>query len=653
MVLNPGSIAVWTASSPALGEAYGDFLRQMREQPQVTPNHVFRDPLGFPTTCFRLGKDVMIALGGLPEAGGAATYSELSDRLAEFGITETEGRLRGLPTTTPPHLQEQTAGVRILYDQLRHTFGETAELGRRSLALAARDQINKLVLGSLDPGTFDLEKVLGLAASSLVILMDVEGSWALASRRPARLTCVTRGGPATQLEAIQRTWEIASTAGDDPTAALEEAFRDWDAGYSVAPLHALYSSRTTRLSIGVLAPAGMAPAGSDVLMLDHLLSPLAISCELASLYSALKRQVHTVLNAISHPVVVMDPDGRVGVVNDPATALLSELGIKLQLGQPVYSRGFGLALENAVREAIKGRRLSRELDQYPTGVMLNWTVSPLVDDDQGTAGAILVFEDVTETVLFHQLFHQRTLDWEKLNIAGQMASSLAHEIRSPLAAALGAIQLVQIPGCDAKREDVLARLHSELGRMNKTLTDYLTIARPQSHPRPEWFDARLPFRELELLLRGEARLHDVELVVSVTDDNLSPVYGDADSMKQVFLNVARNAFEAMPDGGRLQITLRRAGQSVLMEFEDTGPGIPEHLRDQVFRPFFTTKVNGTGLGLAVSRTIVRGMGGDLTIANTGRPGTLFTVELPFPDAEQAGRLTAANGGSGSEQAEGT
>lgn len=623
---NAGHLTDWVTVSRALLRAYVRFLRGLCAQLPAGREPVFaHDPLGLPAVSMRIDQHAIVVLGGVPHDAGPSTHAQLSRRLAVFGVAVPEQCLKGLPAVSPAELLAKAHDVRALYEQLSRALAETTHLGRKSLALAAVDQINRLVLGSLGPDEFDLGKVLQLAASLLVMLLDAEAAWAFSAHWPSQLTTVWRGVDDWRFSGIRRGLEQAWAELGDLQPLLSRQLVYPENGEPLRSLFRSYSSRTARLTIGVLTPPQRGDGDHAGSVLGALLAALAVSCELSSLYCALRRQMGTVLNAMRHPVVVVDFMGRAGVINRAAAGLLAQLGVELRPGQCLYGRGLGLAIEAAVAGAIRGKTASAPHERFPGGLVLSWSASPLTDDDQSPNGAVLVFEDVTE---FAQL-RQHMLDRERITIAGQMAVSLAHEIRSPLAAASGAIQLAQLAGGDAKREDVLARLQGELERINGMLSDYLALARPQGPHGAELVDMCELLREVEPVLRGEAGCHDVDLVISLPSEKLPPVRGEAAELRRVFLNIGKNAFEAMPDGGHLHVALHRDGQTAVVEFQDTGSGIAEQLRSQVFRPFFTTKVDGTGLGLTLCSTIVRAMGGEIAVADSDGTGARIVIRLPL------------------------
>jgi len=124
------------------------------------------------------------------------------------------------------------------------------------------------------------------------------------------------------------------------------------------------------------------------------------------------------------------------------------------------------------------------------------------------------------------------------------------------------------------------------------------------------------------------------------DEELPPVPLDARLVRQAVLNVAINAVQAMPRGGRLRVKLRREPDAALLEIEDSGAGIPEEVRHRIFEPFFTTKASGTGLGLAVVKRIVDGHGGEIAVSSPPGGGTVFAIRFPLapPGAEEEAHL---------------
>ena len=241
--------------------------------------------------------------------------------------------------------------------------------------------------------------------------------------------------------------------------------------------------------------------------------------------------------------------------------------------------------------------------------------------------------------------YERMKERDRLAALGEMAAGLAHEIRNPLGAIKGAAQL--LVDADGKPVPVqegtefLSIIVEEVNRLNRVVTQFLDYARPYKGDAAEVDLNDVVRRTLHLVgSQDEEEDSPVTFDVRLADD-LPRVRGDAEQLRQVFLNLALNAVQAMRDGGTLTVsTGRRAsrrrgepGAFVEVRFHDTGPGISREHMKNLFIPFFTTKEKGTGLGLPISQRIVTQHGGIFEVRSepSKRRGTTFTVVLPVAD----------------------
>jgi len=239
--------------------------------------------------------------------------------------------------------------------------------------------------------------------------------------------------------------------------------------------------------------------------------------------------------------------------------------------------------------------------------------------------------------------YERMKERDRLAALGEMAAGLAHEIRNPLGAIKGAAQLlVDADGKPVPVQDgteFLAIIVEEVNRLNRVVTQFLDYARPYKGDAAE-IDLNEVVRRTLQLVESLDEGRRVTFEARFTDD-LPRVRGDAEQLRQVFLNLGLNAMQAMPDGGTLTVsTSRRAarrrgepGAFVEVRFHDTGPGISREHMKNLFIPFFTTKEKGTGLGLPISQRIVTQHGGIIEVRSEPhkRRGTTFTVVLPVAD----------------------
>lgn len=236
--------------------------------------------------------------------------------------------------------------------------------------------------------------------------------------------------------------------------------------------------------------------------------------------------------------------------------------------------------------------------------------------------------------------YERVKERDRLAAIGEMAAGLAHEIRNPLGAIKGAAQLlVDADGKPIGMDDAgefLGIIVEEVNRLNNVVTQFLDYARlERSEPEKSELDLNGVVQKTAALLEKDESAEDVTLEVRL-DDLLPPVSGDAEQLKQVFLNLGLNALHAMRErGGTLEIITSRRRRSRLgygsfseVRFRDTGVGIPRDDLKNLFIPFFTTKERGTGLGLAISQRIVSQHGGTIEVRSVPGQGSTFSVFLP-------------------------
>ncbi len=272
------------------------------------------------------------------------------------------------------------------------------------------------------------------------------------------------------------------------------------------------------------------------------------------------------------------------------------------------------------------------------GVPVSIVTAPLFDRRGTVEAAVAVLRDISRI----RELEAEVRRGETLAAAGRMAVGLAHEIRNPLGAIRGAVQLLarELGPASGLQEytDVLVK---EVDRVNRIIEQLLDLARPvQLRLAPLNLHQLL---ERVALLSGEGAEAQGVTIVRRYDPSLPPILGDEDRLVQVFHNLVRNALEAMKSGGRLTLTSRislnplfakmdlGAGQRSMVEVQvvDEGTGIPEDVRGKVFDPFFTTKEGGLGLGLALCHRILEEHRGALRIDSAEGRGTKVTCFLPI------------------------
>jgi two-component system, NtrC family, sensor kinase len=232
--------------------------------------------------------------------------------------------------------------------------------------------------------------------------------------------------------------------------------------------------------------------------------------------------------------------------------------------------------------------------------------------------------------------HQAQLvESEKLAGIGRLAAGVAHEINNPLGVILGYAKLLRKQATPSAAED-LAVIEEETLRAKAIVDGLLDLSRPLPAGAAP-VDLRALSEDVVARLR-EARLLDG---VAVSVDGAASAPGHAEKLRQVLVNLVRNAAEAAGKGGRVEVVVAERAGAAEVAIEDSGPGVPPALRPRLFEPFFTTKPSGTGLGLAVSRAIARAHGGDLAAEAAAGGGARFALRLPRgPAPREAGEAVA-------------
>ncbi len=279
--------------------------------------------------------------------------------------------------------------------------------------------------------------------------------------------------------------------------------------------------------------------------------------------------------------------------------------------------------ENEVRKGnhIIGAETTR-LRKDGSGLTVMISISPIKDSSGNQDGWSVTMRDLTEWKKSQEIL-QNT---EKLSVAGQLAAGIAHEIRNPITAIKGFVQLMRSGYGD--REEYFTIMSSEIERIEQILSELLILAKPQVS-KFEAKDIKVLLAQLITLLDTQAILNNVEIVTEFpAGEILIPC--DENQLKQVFINYIKNAIEAMPTGGQLVIQVREANQETIhVRFIDEGVGMPKEVLSKLGQPFYTTKDKGTGLGYMISKQIIENHFGEVRVTSEVNKGTVVDVSLPL------------------------
>lgn len=248
----------------------------------------------------------------------------------------------------------------------------------------------------------------------------------------------------------------------------------------------------------------------------------------------------------------------------------------------------------------------------------------VVDHKGRFAGNMLLIQDHSHLKALEDEVRRN----EKLAALGKMAAGVAHELRNPLSSIKGLALLLKSKFQEKSREQKNADiLVQEVERLNRSIGELLDYARPHKLNR-ETLDISIIVNKAISLIRMDADVIKVKIMVDIGEGQLI-VNGDQDKLTQVFLNLLLNSTQAMPEGGELKVQTRKAEDKVVCTIEDTGCGLGQEFTSRVFDPYFTTKSDGTGLGLAMSSKIIEEHGGNIEFQSKAGIGTIVTVKLPL------------------------
>jgi len=607
----------------------------------------------------------------LKELGIPIGALETANPKIRFDVEELLERLDWMPISRTAYLPTLMDAHRALGE-----LGQVRETQHQTLAQRERELRGINVLGLSLQGSDSIPDTLRILAESLVSAFPFEES-----------ICTVY---------LNSKWELnchARKVGDAShcQSTLQEQPRrpeSYDARDSEGPL--LFADL-----IGKDGPLGhmqVRPSRQDAVLMDTVGLLLASCAKMAAeaidrvhsleqiqrLTENLKRSLtqideerervelernlrETILTGLPVGILLLDAKGRTLYYN-PAAAK-SHLSGALQIGKPLSEVFPDPMLEKGIQTVLQSGRAYRSESRFEdratgTETEYQWSLLPVSSPPGGDATLLFTINDVTE----ERILQQGLLESARMASIGELAAGTAHNLRSPLGAVKGILELVvdemesgnitcyssetQPPQPTSSVKEQLDIVLRSLGKSFSILDDLLQFARRPDRP-PEMI------RLSELLEGTETLLGELlrERGIRVEKDlDANEVFGRKADLMQVFLNLYSNAYKAMPKGGMIRVHSRRPppqqGGTARTEvsFADTGCGIPSDSLDKIFDPFYTTsdRVEGTGLGLSLTRKIVKEHGGALEVSSKVGKGTVFLLTLPaYPSAPAGGSVREA------------
>jgi len=341
-----------------------------------------------------------------------------------------------------------------------------------------------------------------------------------------------------------------------------------------------------------------------------------------------------ITNSVSSGLITTDANGKVMTVNPAGWKILDSQESEI-VDQAIYE--IGVCSEKQwlrIAKSTQVHGMQREEYRHTGGdkeICIGYSVTQLLERDENGRGYIVIFQDVTR---WRQLEQDMRLN-DRMAAIGELSAGIAHEIRNPLAAISGSVQMLSSTlsptGPSAKLLDIIV---SESRRLDRTIEGFLKFARPKEKSQVP-FDIAAMLRENVELLENSDQVSKDHRVVLELDPPIAHIEGDRDHMSQIFWNLTRNALSAMPDGGTLEIRGEIVEKGYRIAVTDNGGGMTESQQQTMFQPFKTSFDGGSGLGMAIVYRLVQEHGGELFVESELGSGTTVALEIPIrsPDVD--------------------
>lgn len=457
--------------------------------------------------------------------------------------------------------------------------------GQLATELSALRQMNHIVLSMFRGENKALERALDLILSAVIILFDADGSF-LEYNIDDQKQLLTKGN-----------CEPSSYAANSITAEVD--------------------SPVIKGRLGINTPEDIERTTS---FLHFMVQECIIAFEIDHLLKLMESRLTLVLGAIESMVLLVDRRMNICFANKSAEKLLDR-SITEMLGLPAtnITAPWNESINDGWGKAAKG--IKDSLSNISGDIFVDWNVYPLTGDDD-IPGWLVIADDRTEFYRLQQIGEKA----ERMVDKSKLLGVLAHEIRNPMQTFRGLLQLLKLQKDPADMSKYIDIGINEVDRVTRLLNDFMLIGKPLNG-FSEPLDLKTFLENMMPLLNGEKKGTSIEIKTSF---NVVPyVKIDPRQLTQVIMNLVRNAFEAVNQRGQVYISLHEFKKEwVEIIVRDTGLGLSASVKNKLFQPFCTTKKDGTGLGLAVSQTIIHNYGGEIFAENHPDGGACFSILLP-------------------------
>lgn len=367
---------------------------------------------------------------------------------------------------------------------------------------------------------------------------------------------------------------------------------------------------------------------SVILLMEDVTEQVRLANEVANMETHLAG----VVESTSEIILSADAGGRILSWNRAAEEITGfrQDEVEGKVFIDYFSEGEDAALLRAMADIDRGKQTkmleSTLVAKSGEPVEVSWTFSPLAMPGTDTTGLVAVGRDLKEL----RRLQKKLFQSQKLAALGVMAGGIAHQIKNPLAICGSAAQFLRDDTLDPGfRKECAAKIHKAINKASRIIENLLKFSRPASIRGKEQVNMRTVIAEALELIENEAKVQNVALRADLPDTRFF-VDGNSELLQQVLVNISLNSIRAMPDGGRLHLSVS-LGDTLCIQIRDNGQGIKKEHMDKIFDPFFTTTQvgEGTGLGLSICYAIVELHAGRIEVESRECQGTLFTIYLPL------------------------
>jgi PAS domain S-box-containing protein len=351
-----------------------------------------------------------------------------------------------------------------------------------------------------------------------------------------------------------------------------------------------------------------------------------------------EEKLRSIFAASPDAITVTDLDGKIIECNESALKMLGYTSKTELMGKNPFElvvaeddsrvMNLGKTLEKGSLSNVEFTFVTKDGRQFPAEM----SASVLRDASRKPVGFVAIFNDITE----RKRMQQQLIRSERLSTIGEVAGMVGHDLRNPLTGIAGAAYYMKKKlgsKLDRKNKEMLELIEDDIHYSNKIINDLLDYSRD--------IELELVERTPKAMVKDSLKAMTVPKNVYIRDltKTVPKIMVDDSKMKRTFVNIVKNALDAMPNGGTLTITSLQSDDSVKFSFSDTGMGIGKETMSKLWTPLFTTKAKGMGFGLAISKRIVERHGGSIAVESTFGKGTTFTITIPLkPKNEKGGEI---------------